>query len=349
MQYVTYNKGGFPGRRPVLRGADAFDTFDEIPLVDMRDMTSPDLAKRQAVADKVGKACHEVGFFYAQHHPVPQDVLDRTFDAVANYFALPEEEKLKNHIHKVSNMRGFEPMFETRHDPKTKGDRKESFLAGYDETDENQDLPFPAVKGKPSGNNWPTKDENFKKVLTEYYNHIHAFCKQLCRVFALALGIEETFFDKMVTFPMGYVRPMHYPPQEKSDPNEPGLAAHTDFACFTVLCQDGKTEALEVLNKNGIWVPAPPIPDTFVINIADYLQLLTNNRFESTIHRVVNKTGRERYSIPFFFTFNEESVLEVLPNCREPGVEYEKKRTGDYIKERLDISRYKHPDVKVQA
>ena len=313
----------------------------------MTDMASSSLAARQAVADKVGKACSDVGFFYAQNHPVPQDVIDEAFEASKEFFSQPEEVKMENHIHKVPNFRGFEPLFETKLDPKTRGDMKESFLIGPDETDGSLNLPFPPVTGKPPVNNWPANNEKFRCAMTKYYNHLHEFSTQLLRIFALALGIDEVFFDSMVTFPMAFARPLHYPPQETSDGEEPGIAAHTDFAVFTVLCQD-KVEALEVLNKNGIWIPAPPIPRTFVINIADYLQLLTNRRFESTVHRVVNKTGQERYTIPVFFAFNEDAELEVLPSCREDGVEYEKKRMGTYIKERLTLSRYKHPGQKDQ-
>ena len=311
----------------------------------MTDMGSSSLAARQAVADKVAKACSDVGFFYAQNHPVPQNIIDKTFEAIARYFAQPEKVKMENHIHQRPDFRGFEPLFETKLDPKTRGDMKESFLAGFDETDGSQNLPFPPVTDKRPRNNWPASNDAFRQTLTEYYNHLHTFSKQLLRIFALALNIEETFFDSIATFPMAFVRPLHYPPQEAADGNEPGIAAHTDFAAFTVLCQD-TVEALEVLNKNGVWIPAPPIPRTFVINIADYLQLLTNHRFESTVHRVVNRTGKERYSIPFFFVFNEDAELEVLPSCKEDGVQYEKKRTGTYIKERLTLSRYKHPGQK---
>lgn len=293
----------------------------------------------------MGKACRDVGFFYAQNHAVPQDVIDEAFEVVGKFFNQPLEIKMKNHIHKTSNFRGFEPLFETKLDPKSRGDMKESFLVGPDKTDANQPLPFPAVTNEPSSNNWPDNNEEFRTKLTRYYSHLHAFSKQLTRTFALALGLEEKFFDPMIKFPMAFVRPLHYPPQETTLGEEPGIAAHTDFACFTVLCQ-GKVEALEVLNKNGIWVEAPPISRTFVINVADFLQFITNGRFASTVHRVVNKTGKERYSIPYFFAFDEDAELEVLRSCRDEGKgdeEYGKVRVGEFIADRLKLSRYKHP------
>ncbi|KAI9742963.1 MAG: hypothetical protein M1818_003258 [Claussenomyces sp. TS43310] len=113
------------------------------------------------------------------------------------------------------------------------------------------------------------------------------------------------------------------------------------------VCTEDKVEALEVLNKNGFWIPALPLPRTFVINIADFMQFFTNGHFASTVHRVVNKTGKERYSIPFFFAFDNQAELEVVPSCRENGKEYAKGRVGDFIRERLKLSRYRHPSRKV--
>ncbi|KAM3068857.1 hypothetical protein ACMFMG_011019 [Clarireedia jacksonii] len=345
VEYVDYHQGGIPGRRPVLRGPKAHETFDSIPLVDVRNMTSSSFEERNAVAKEIGRVCSEVGFFYAQNHPVPQDVIDEAFEVIAEFFSQPEEVKAECHIHKTQNYRGFEPLFETKLDPKSRGDMKESFLIGPDETDPDQNLPFPPVTGKPSPNSWPTNNPRFRTVMTHYYNYLHKFSKQLSRTFALALDLPETFFDSMCEFPSAFVRPLHYPPQDRADGEEPGIAAHTDFACFTVLCQ-GQVEALEVLNKNGIWVPAPPIPRTFVINIADFMQFFTNGRFASTVHRVVNKTGKERYSIPFFFAFDEQLELEVVPSCREEGIDYQKVKVGDFIRDRLKLSRYKHPGGK---
>lgn len=338
VQYVEYYQRGIPGRRPILKGADAYETFNELPLIDMTDIASPVLAARQAVADEVAKACSNVGFFYAQNHPVPQEIIDEVFEAIAQYFSQPEEVKMENHCHQSPDFRGFEPSYALKFDPKSKGDSKESFLAGFDETDGNQNLPFPPVTDKPPRNNWPANNDTLRRALTRYYNHLHNFSKHLLRIFALALGLEETFFDSIATFPMSLVRALHYPPQETTDSKDPGIGAHTDYVVFTVLCQD-MIGGLEVLNKNGIWIPALPIPRTFVINIADILQTLTNHRFESTVHRVINRAGKERYSLPFFFIFNEDAELEVLPSCKEDGVQYEKQRTGTYIRERLKYTR----------
>ena len=308
----------------------------------MTDMDSPSLEARQAVADKVAKACSDVGFFYALNHPVPQHIIDKAFRTIAQYFSQPDEVKMENHARNRPDFRGFEPVSETGRGLRNKGDKKESFFMGYDETDSNQTLPFPPVNDRPPKNTWPASNDAFRHALTEYYNHVHAFAVKLLRIFALALGIEETFFDKIATFPMAFMRALHYLSQS-ADEQKGGISAHTDFVAFTVLCQD-TVEALEVLNQNGVWIPAPHIPRTFVINIADNLQLLTNHHFKSTVHRVVNKSGKERYSIPFFFSFDEDAELEVLPPFKVDGAQNEKKRVGASFKERQATPKVKHPD-----
>ncbi|KAF3389880.1 Isopenicillin N synthase [Talaromyces pinophilus] len=188
-EYV-YHQGGIPGRRPVLRGSKAYQTFEEITLVDVTDITSPSFEGRTAVADKVAKPCAEVGFFYARSHDVPQDVIDEIFAAIKEFFDQPNEEKMTVHIHK-----------------KNRGDMKASFLMGPDKTDAAQELPFLAHTGE-SVNKWPPNNERFRVAVTKYYNHLQRFLKELTRTFALALGMDEHFFDRMCTFAAGYMRPL---------------------------------------------------------------------------------------------------------------------------------------------
>jgi isopenicillin N synthase-like dioxygenase len=142
---------------------------------------------------------------------------------------------------------------------------------------------------------------------------------------------------------MTNVRAVHYPPQERE--NDVGIGAHTDFCWFTLVCQN-KTAypALEVLNANGIWVPVHPEPNTFVVNIADFLKLVTGGTWQSTVHRVRNTGGEERYSMPFFFSPNEDAKVSVVEHLRKPGEMYEEFGVGEYFQQRLDIDRTTHLD-----
>ncbi|OAA59181.1 Oxoglutarate/iron-dependent oxygenase [Niveomyces insectorum RCEF 264] len=339
VQYVEYHAGGKPGRRPILRGEKAFKTFDEIPVVDLSKMTSPVLAERKEVAKSIYKVCTEVGFFYATNHTVSLDVIDETFVAVKAFFALPTEVKMEAYMRKHPEFRGYEPFFDLRLDPTTRGDFKEAFVMASDATDSAQNLPFPAKSGPPA-NNWPTQDgDALRRALTKYYNHVNAFSRQLLRLFALALDLDEDYFEAMTSFPMASIRALHYPPQQSPDVYDIGIGAHTDYSWFTVLLQQDGVQSLEVLNKNGIWVPAPPIRGSFVINIGDFLQLLTNHKFLSTVHRVFNNSGKERYSIPFFLSPNAEANIDVLPSCRKPGETYETINAGEYHAMRLQSAR----------
>jgi isopenicillin N synthase-like dioxygenase len=218
---------------------------------------------------------------------------------------------------------------------------------GDDAHEPEQNAPFPPGPEDPKKNNWPSADPELRPAMYRYYNDVLAFSKKLMRIFALALDLPETYFDNVTQFPMTGVRILHYPPQEVKGAEDIGLGAHTDYDFFTLVCQ-GEVAALEVLNANGIWVPAPPKPRTFVVNIGDFLQRITNYQFKSTVHRVVNKSGQERYSMPFFFSPDRQATLAVLPTCRKEGEKYEELNAGEYFRQRLLAARYQHPAAKLE-
>lgn len=176
----------------------------------------------------------------------------------------------------------------------------------------------------------------------QYNNAMLAFSKKLMRMIALALDLEETYFDHMAAFPMSSLRALHYPSQEVA--GDVGIGAHADYSWFTLVNQLSDTPALEVLNHNGQWVSAPPIPNTLVCNVGDFLEMATNGELVSTVHRVVNKTGEERYSIPYFFSPSKDVLIETLPTCVSEGKPAMKPiAAGDWHRERLLRARYKHP------
>ncbi len=126
-----------------------------------------------------------------------------------------------------------------------------------------------------------------------------------------------TFRDK-TDRPIAQLRLLHYPPQpEPVDRSYLGIGAHCDYECFTILAQ-GEVGGLQVRNPVGEWIEAPPIPGTFVVNLGEMLACWTNDVFTATPHRVINSTGKERYSIPFFFGTNYDAVIESLETCCGP-------------------------------
>ncbi|KAJ9157591.1 Clavaminate synthase-like protein [Pleurostoma richardsiae] len=342
---VHFHAGGVPGSRPILTGEHAKPTFTEIPAIDTSKIFSKSLEERKEIAAQVGKACREVGFFYALNHNVPDEVVSQTFKAVAGFFAQPLEVKMETHINNTEHFRGYEALFETKLDTASRrGDLKEAFSMGEDGTDPEQHAPSDTGVVYPKKNQWPSNNLELRSSLYAYYSYALAFSRQLLHIFALALDMPEDFFDQFCRFPMTAIRALHYPPQEVEHGAEPGLGAHTDYCMFTLVCQD-KVPALQVLNDNGIWVDALPRPKSFVVNIGDFLMQVTGGTFQSTVHRVVNLTGERRYSMPFFFSPDEDAHISVLPQFRNEGETYDEISVGEYFRRRLFAARHKHPAV----
>jgi isopenicillin N synthase-like dioxygenase len=161
--------------------------------------------------------------------------------------------------------------------------------------------------------------------------------RRMTRIFALALHLPEDAFDEYIKHPEAGMRVIHYPQQEAPPEDQHGIHAHTDFECFTTVTQD-ENAGLEVLSKSGEWIKAPPIPGAFVINIADCFMRQTNDFFVSTVHRVINKSGKERFSCPFFFGFDRKKVLEAVPTCvsEENPMKYPVMTAGEYYKIRAN-------------
>lgn len=144
--------------------------------------------------------------------------------------------------------------------------------------------------------------------------------RKMIRIFALALDMPEDYFDAVTTNPGADGLYVHYPPtpadmvEENNGNVDVGIGSHTDIQCVTLLWQD-MSGGLQVLSASDEWLDARPIAGTLVVNIGDFLQRLSNNRFKSTVHRVYNRQPTSRYSMPFFLGFNPDSVCKVVPSC----------------------------------
>ncbi len=156
---------------------------------------------------------------------------------------------------------------------------------------------------------WPEL-AGFEARVSAYYQAVAALARRMFGAFALALDLPEDHFAPFLTAPPSQLRLIHYPFDPHAPPDQQGIGAHTDYECFTIL---GCTApGLEVLNGEGTWIDAPPVPDSFVINIGDMLEAWTNGEFVATSHRV-RKVGEERYAFPFFATCDYWTVVEPLP------------------------------------
>ncbi|HUW79617.1 MAG TPA: 2-oxoglutarate and iron-dependent oxygenase domain-containing protein [Acidocella sp.] len=327
------------GLRAISAGLSAREApFHEIPVIDFAPMLGTDSQAKREVAAALRKAAIEVGFFYIRNHGVPAPIIQGLFTAGPAFFALPLEEKMKTHVKLSTNNSGYTPMLEENVNPAAKGDLHEAYdMAAELDAD---DPALASGQGLYGVNIWPEGMPEFREAMLAYHFAVLDLGRALFRAFALALGVDEDYFDPFITKPTRAQRIVYYPSQDGAiDEDQIGIGAHSDYECFTILAQH-EVPALQVLNAAGEWIAAPPIPGTFVVNIGDMMARWSNDLFVSTIHRAINTTGRPRYSIPFFLGLNYDTLIDVLPGCVTPERprKYEPVVAGDYVQSRFDAT-----------
>ena len=288
-----------------------------LPIIDMAGLRSDDAARRQAVGEAIRAACLDKGFFYLEGHGVAPELRAAALDAIAGFFALPLEEKLKADKAQSNCNRGYEKLGGQSLNPAAAADLKEGYYIGLELA--AGDPRVLAGKFNHGPNIWPAGQDRFRAVMEEYYAALLAAARLLMRGLALSLRLDEDAFDDFSRDELATLRLLHYPEQPADPgPGEMGAGAHTDFGTLTLLLQDD-CGGLQVLDGDDGWIHADPIPDTFVVNLGDMVARWTNGTYRSTLHRVVNVSGRDRYSIPFFYLGNPDVPIECIPTCLAEG------------------------------
>jgi isopenicillin N synthase-like dioxygenase len=302
--------------------------FALVPIVDLR--SHPTVA-----AEALHRAATEVGFFYVIGHDIPVTVIEAAYAASQAFFALPAAAKRSVQVDR--RHRGFIEVGEAKMHEGAKPDLKESFIFGLELPESDPDV----VAGKPlmGPNQWPDQHlAELRPVLTAYYDAIGGLGQRILALMAVALQLPAGFFAERYRKPLARGSIIYYPPQppDMADPRY-GVSAHTDYGCITILSQD-MTGGLEVRNRAGEWIAAPPRPDGFIVNIGDLMARWTNDRYASTPHRVVNRSGRARYSIAVFYDPDVDTPIKTLASCQAPGeaAGYPPTTCGAYITERFD-------------
>jgi len=308
-------------------------TADHIPVIDFSDACSPALAKREAVAWEIHKTCRDVGFFYLAGHGVEPGLIERQFAAAREFFALPREVKMAIDLAKSKSGYGYEPLAGQTLDTDSPPDLKEGFQCGMDIPD---DHPYVLRGlGRYGLNLWPEGLPGFREQNLAYHAAMMTLSRKLLSIIALSLDIDEDFFQPITELPIATLRMLHYPPQPAGGaPNQLGAGAHTDWGLVTLLAQDS-VGGLEVRNADGVWLKAPPIEGTYVVNIGDLLQRWSNDMYKSNMHRVLNRndTGKSRYSIPFFQDGDNDATVSCLASCRDTAhpAKYPDCNIGEYL------------------
>jgi isopenicillin N synthase-like dioxygenase len=289
-----------------------------LPIIDIGGLSSSLIADRKAVAENLRAACLDRGFFYIRNHGVSAALIDALFEETRRFFA--SSAATKGAVDKSLSFcsRGFEPMRAQTLEAGAPPDLKESFYIGPELA--LDDPRVVARRFNHGPNLWPDELPNFRPVTQTYFDTMLGLSTKLMRGLALALDLDEDYFAGYCSDPHATLRLLHYPPQPAdAAPGEKGAGAHSDFGGVTLLLQD-EAGGLQVHGMTSDqWIHATPVPGTFVVNLGDMIARWTNDRFRSTVHRVVNASGRERYSVAFFFSGNPDQQVESLPSCLEDG------------------------------
>jgi isopenicillin N synthase-like dioxygenase len=314
--------------------------FDTIPSLDLADFTSGDAAKKKAFVEKLGEAYNNIGFVAIKNHGLSDELTAKLYENVMAFFKLPDEVKSRYEIAGLAGQRGYTGKNKEHAKGRNVGDLKEFYHVGQEISNIP---PSDPVRQEYPENIFPQEVPDFKNVTLEAFRILENTGKLMLRAIALYLGLDEHYFDDKVAYGNSILRALHYFPIEDPDslpPDAVRAAAHGDINLITLL-MGASAEGLQVLRRDGKWIPITALPDQIVVNVGDMLDRLTNNKLKSTIHRVVNppreKMNTSRYSIPFFMHPRSEMDLTCLPSCVDedhPKL-YSDMTAGEFLNERL--------------
>lgn len=305
-------------------------TLTAVPVIDIGPFLEGGAEGKRQVAAQVGQACEQIGFLSIVGHGVPQELVQRTYDVSRRFFDLPSEEKVKVRVNSIGV--GYVPLqiesLAASLGQKTPGDLKESLNIGRDFEHDR----------------WPARPPELKPIWIEYFQTLNALGADIMRIFATALDLPERFFDDKIEPPQSFMRVINYPDQPEDPlPGQLRAGAHSDYGTLTILRSENVAGGLQVRDRDGAWLDVVTVPDSFVINIGDMMQYWTNDRWVSTVHRVVNpprdkNLGSRRQSIVFFHSPNENTLISCLDSCTsaENPAKYPPILAGDHLRQKSE-------------
>tara|TARA_B100001059_G_C17818069_1_gene576511 strand:- start:282 stop:1262 length:981 start_codon:yes stop_codon:yes gene_type:complete len=316
----------------------------KIPIIDIKNLYSEESSEIEKIANEFIAAYSTIGFSYITNHGIDNTVISDVFNASKEFHALPTNEKNKIALNELH--RGYIAI-NTSTDVNSdlaevkKPNQSESFMMMREAGPDDPDVKNRSYLTGP--NRWPNKPSKFKERVTKYADEMTKLCDRLTLIIMKSLGVEEIAYDNLFDRPTIWLRLLYYPPQILPDNDLYGSAPHRDFGALTVLAQD-QVGGLQVQSPNGEWLDVPELPNSFVVNVGNMLHRLSNGLLISTPHRVINKSGKQRYSCPFFYDPNINAVIKPQGNqvsaCNPEN--YEPIIYGDYLKYELTSTYTQH-------
>ncbi|MBL7863832.1 MAG: isopenicillin N synthase family oxygenase [Cyclobacteriaceae bacterium] len=310
---------------------------DQIPSLDLADFTGGNAEKKKKFVEDLGGAYNTIGFVAIRNHFLKDELSRKLYDTIKTFFGMPEEVKKKYEIAALAGQRGYIGKGKEHAKGRNTGDLKEFYHVGQQVEDNDP------IKAEYPDNIWPNELPALREVSLDVYKQLEKTGIEMLRAIALYLKLPENYFDAKVRHGNSILRPIHYYPIENPDsvPADAVRAAeHGDINLITLL-MGASADGLQVLRRDGKWIPITALPDQLVVNVGDMLERLTNKKLKSTIHRVVNPPRHlmnlPRYSIPFFMHPRSEMSLAALPGCVDPGHPklWDDITAGDFLNQRL--------------
>ncbi|MBX2915278.1 MAG: isopenicillin N synthase family oxygenase [Cyclobacteriaceae bacterium] len=311
--------------------------FDEIPSLDLADFTSGDAQRKSKFVQQLGAAYNNIGFVAIKNHYLTDELSAKLYSTIKKFYALPDAVKQKYEIAGLAGQRGYIGKGKEHAKGRNTGDLKEFYHVGQEVLDNDP------IKNEYPDNVWPSEIPEFKEIALEVYRRLEKTGVHMLKAIALYLNLPENYFDDKVHHGNSILRPIHYFPIEDPDsvPEDAVRAAeHGDINLITLL-MGASADGLQVLRRDGKWIPITALPEQLVVNVGDMLERLTNKKLKSTIHRVVNPPrhlmNTPRYSIPFFMHPRSEMDLAALPSCvdeQHPKL-WDDITAGEFLNQRL--------------
>lgn len=293
------------------------DAPEIIPVLDLAPLLRGDAGAVAVLGDTLRHAFEEVGFYFIVNHGIPQAMIDATFAAARQFHDLPLEQKMALRLNK-DNV-GYMPFkgSTTKHSTLNANNRPNLVEAYFTKRDLPADHPD-RVAARPfrGPNQWPSDLPGFKEAVLDYSKAVEGLALSLLPLYATALDLPVDFLAPAFREPTFTLRMSRYPPQDVVEENEFGLAPHTDTSFMTMLAQND-IPGLSIRLPNGRWIDAPALPGSILVNGGDLLRRWTNDRFLATPHRVINRSGSERYAMPFFVDCDYDHPIACLPSCTD--------------------------------